>query len=556
MTARVHVLSIPGGQPGPLGVQLVDPSGARIPAPELSEVWPFDPDGQGGAVAAARAVGGGWGYLDHTGRWRVVPVLDEAKRLAWPAGLARFRQGDAWGYVNARGRVVIAPRYREAAAFSHGLAAVRSGRKFHYINVEGDIAVEGPFKPVGPFSAVGLAAVRTGSDRPAGYVDVEGRMAVEPRFDDALPFDAQGAAPVRVGDRWGLIDTAGGWITEPRYARIDAFGEDGLAYRVDAGRPSDGYGYLNASGRSVVRGGPGLSPVMACGLVRDDDADLRFLDRAGRPAFTDRFDWAEDLDPSSGACVVRRGGRWGVLDAVDGFRAVPFREPLTAAGEVVGFGPGQGVAPFLDRNGAVVFVNRAAQVVARLGVGGPGPTVGGGATVRPDSPGAGSHRRQPVVLSPGPDEHFLVPEAYDGGVVVLATGLLAAEPARFYPYSLVFGGRRNVTDVAGLGGEGAEHLHMGAMLVLAESHVGEELWGTYGFLDRQEGEAFAAYFADLSAQLTGHFGTPECDTVQLRNGDGNAGRVWQVNGRRLVLEVYTHCGDGDFEHQLWLAALA
>ncbi|MFJ1563510.1 WG repeat-containing protein [Streptomyces erythrochromogenes] len=555
MTARVHVLSVPGGQPGPPGVLLVDPAGARIPAPELAEVWPFDPDGEGGSVAAARAAGSGWGYLDHTGRWRVAPVLDEAKRLAWPGGLARFRQGDAWGYVNARGEVVIGPRYREASAFSHGLAAVRTGRKFHYIDASGDVVVEGPFKPAGPFSALGLAAVRTGADRPAGYVDVEGRMAVEPRFDDALLFGAQGAAPVRVGDRWGLIDTAGGWIVEPRHARIDEFGEDGLAYRIEAGRPSDGYGYLDASGRTVVRGGAGLSPVMACGLVRDDDADLRFLDRAGRPAFVGRFDWAEDFDPSCGACVARRGGRWGVLDATGRFRAVPFREPMTTAGGVVGFGPGQGVAPFLDGEGTVVFVNRAAEVVARLGAGGPGPAARGGLPVRPDSPGTAAPRPLPAVLRPGPDEHFLVPEAQNGGVVGVATGLLAAEPVRFYPYSLVFGGRRSVADVSGLGGDGAEHLHTGSMLVLAESHVGEELWGTYRFLADQEGGAFAAYFADLAAQLAGHFGEPECDTVRLRNGDGNTGRVWYVNGRRLVLEVYTHCGDGDFEHQLWLAAL-
>ncbi|AXE24063.1 hypothetical protein C0216_11890 [Streptomyces globosus] len=534
VTARVHVLSVPGGQPGSPRVLLVDPAGVRIPAPELAEVWPFDPDGEGGAVAAARSAEGGWGYLDHTGRWRVPPVLQEAKRLAWPGGLARFRRGDAWGYVNARGDVVVEPRYREASAFSHGLAAVRAGRRFHYVDTAGDIAIAGPFKPAGPFSAVGLAAVRTGADRPAGYIDREGRMAVEPRFDEALAFGAQGAAPVRVGDRWGLVDTVGGWIVEPRYARIDEFGEDGRAYRVDAGRPSDGYGYLDAAGRTAVRGGPGLSPVMACGLVRDDDAGLRFLDRAGRPAFDGRFEWADDFDPLSGACVARRGGRWGVLDAVGGFRAVPFREPVTVSGDVVGFGPGQGVAPFLDRDGTVVFVNRAAEVVARLGAG----------------------SILPAVLSRGPAEHFLVPEARDGGVVGLATGLLAAEPVGFFPYSLVFGGRRSVTAVPGAGGEGGTRLHTGSLLVLAESHVSEELWGAYGFLADQEGEAFAAYFTDLAGQLAGHFGEPEHDTVRLRIGDGNTARVWHVNGRRLVLEVYSQCGDGDFEHQLRLAALA
>ncbi|MEO0103191.1 MAG: WG repeat-containing protein [candidate division WOR-3 bacterium] len=44
-----------------------------------------------------------------------------------------------WGYINKQGKIVIRPQFNEAKDFSEGLAAVKIGDKYFYINNEGQI---------------------------------------------------------------------------------------------------------------------------------------------------------------------------------------------------------------------------------------------------------------------------------------------------------------------------------------------------------------------------------------------------------------------------------
>ena len=88
-------------------------------------------------------------------------------------GLAAVKRGGAWGYVNPQGQVVVPPRYDGAFAFSQGRAAVnRDGRW--------------------------------------GYVDATGREAVPLRFADARVFGADGFAEVTMdGRKWTRIGLNG-----------------------------------------------------------------------------------------------------------------------------------------------------------------------------------------------------------------------------------------------------------------------------------------------------------------------------------------------------------
>ena len=53
-------------------------------------------------------------------------------------GLARVRKGGKWGYINRKGKEVIPFLYDQAYPFSEGLAMVTGdGEDDHYINKEG-----------------------------------------------------------------------------------------------------------------------------------------------------------------------------------------------------------------------------------------------------------------------------------------------------------------------------------------------------------------------------------------------------------------------------------
>ncbi len=480
---------------------LLDRAGQLVTEAVLAHVRPFAANGSGGWVAAASTVDGGWGYLGESGQWLSEPHFTDARTHS-AEGLARIQRDERWGYVNLSGEVVIEPVWSRAAAFSEGLAAVNGG----YINTAGELVLTTTAS--GRFSPAGLAAAN------GGYIDRTGALVIERRFDETRAFSSHGAAPVRVGKLWGLIDTTGAWIVEPRYENIEPFNDDGLAFYSEPDSWWKGHGYLDSTGTVVVKGERHLSRHMSCGLARSDLSSLSFV---GRQRLSGRYDWAGHFD-RCGATLARQDEQWGVLRSDGRFLSVPYAEPATDDdGWVTGFGVGQGIAPFLAGDGSWHYVDVNAGLVYRL-----------------------EH--------PNPSRAWLthVPEGNDD-VVAAAEALQTMPPQRFYPSSLVFGEPDEDED-------DDEYL-TGVMTVLAEDYVGEDQWGCYHFLSEQRSGGYGRQFEKLEALLSGHYGAPEHDTLFLRHGDTSISRVWTVNGKRLVLQLFSTSGDGDFEHQIWLAVV-
>src|SRR6185295_14098710 len=127
-------------------------------------------------------------------------------------------------------RMVIAPRFDEAGAFSEGLAAVRVGAKFGYIDTKGNIVIMPQFDHAGLFSE-GLASAGIGDKN--GYIDKQGMFVITPKFEvaDLFPF-SEGLAAVRIGDflsgKWGFIDKQGEIVVKPQFDGAGSF-HDGLA---------------------------------------------------------------------------------------------------------------------------------------------------------------------------------------------------------------------------------------------------------------------------------------------------------------------------------------
>ena len=91
-------------------------------------------------------------------------------------GLAAVRSSDAWGYIDNLGHVVVpfVHRVPEPGDYSEGLAFV--GDRF--IDTDGNEALEGrTFEDARPFSQ-GLAAVRSGGRW--GYIDLTGKFVIAP----------------------------------------------------------------------------------------------------------------------------------------------------------------------------------------------------------------------------------------------------------------------------------------------------------------------------------------------------------------------------------------
>jgi WG containing repeat len=203
------------------------------------------------AVKVATTVGDKYGFIDKRGRTIIEPQFDEV--LPFSDGFARFRDGTSYGFIGKDG-VALAGRFSWAGSFSEGMAAVTplkspsvSG-KFGFINAKGEVVIDFRFDSAEPFSE-GLAAACV--DKTCGHINREGLWAIEPRFDHTGSFSG-GLAVIAAKDgillnSFGYIDRQGRVTVPQRFSNARSFSE-GLAAVAVNGR----YGYIDKTGKLVI----------------------------------------------------------------------------------------------------------------------------------------------------------------------------------------------------------------------------------------------------------------------------------------------------------------
>ncbi|HEV2835804.1 MAG TPA: WG repeat-containing protein [Pyrinomonadaceae bacterium] len=224
------------------------------------------------------------GFIDKTGRM-VIPLSRQSDVPRFSEGLAAVSLATGFGFIDRDGRVRIEPQFRYAGDFSEGLAWVHiDENKRGYIDKTGKLVI-GPvdyqLSDDSNFSE-GLAAVRIGNK--FGYIDREGRVRIRPQFDEAHKFSG-GRARVRLNRNNGYIDKTGQMVIRPQYEYANEFSE-GLAavqhQRGLAGYPQ--WGFIDISGRMVVRPQYDYVKDFAEGiaLVSTRERGTGYIDKSGR----------------------------------------------------------------------------------------------------------------------------------------------------------------------------------------------------------------------------------------------------------------------------------
>jgi hypothetical protein len=213
--------------------------------------------------------GGKWGYIDADGKMVIAPRFEMVGRFS--EGLAPAALGGKFGFVDLSGQFVIPAKFDAARGFSEGLAAVSLNGSWGYLNKSGTIVIplrfgRSPAEPVGKLSALlhtiasvddasdfseGLASVRTPGSALSGYIDTRGRMVIPPRFTLASDFH-EGLALVEeysevpnVGG--GFIDKTGQFVIRTPHRGMWGFSE-GLAPAESNGK----YGFIDHVGRFAI----------------------------------------------------------------------------------------------------------------------------------------------------------------------------------------------------------------------------------------------------------------------------------------------------------------
>lgn len=171
-------------------------------------------------AASVRDKKGLWFLIDKTGK-QLGDKYDDVDSVS--DGMAKFKSGTKYGYLNYLGNQVLQAQYIEARDFAEGLAAVKVGDKFGFIDKSGKEKISPQFLDSLKFSD-GLCPVQT-SEKKWGFIDQNGKLVIQATFDEALPFSG-GRALVQVAESIAFIDKTGKFIIAPKYDTASSFRND------------------------------------------------------------------------------------------------------------------------------------------------------------------------------------------------------------------------------------------------------------------------------------------------------------------------------------------
>ncbi len=233
--------------------------------------------------------------------WLVEPQFESAGIFS--EGMAAVKVGGKYGFINTTGEMIIEPRFDEAGNFSEGSAVVYTGGFPGHVNRKG-LRVIVLREDESRYFGDGLAVIKI-KDR-YGYIKSSGGMALQPVYEDAFSF-SEGLAPVKIDGRYGFINKTGKVIIKPVYEKAAIFSE-GLAAVMINGK----WGYINRRGRMVVKAvySDAGEFMNGCAPVKSD-AGFGYIDRKGRLIVKPQFE--EALPFTEKIAAVKLDGRWGYI---------------------------------------------------------------------------------------------------------------------------------------------------------------------------------------------------------------------------------------------------
>ena len=229
-----------------------------------------------------------YGYIDKNGVWAIRPRFRNAR--AFSEGLAAVALNEELrGFINTKGDVVIlSTNYIDIDDFSDGLSWVleASSNKWGAINTQGDWVVVPIFahKPTPFYSGVAAVPIEEGGwglyERRTGKIFVEG-------FDKINRFSEGYASALEKG-KYGFIDLNGFWIVPPQFDRVRDFAE-GLACVYADGE----FFYINANGEIIIANNLFQAKSFEYGLARVNvrskhrvPGEFDYIDKKGNLVFS------------------------------------------------------------------------------------------------------------------------------------------------------------------------------------------------------------------------------------------------------------------------------
>ncbi|WP_242044421.1 WG repeat-containing protein [Anabaena azotica] len=216
-----------------------------------------------------RRVNGDYTYINTSQEIKLKVKYDWASPFY--QGMAAVKMGYKWSYIDNTGKLITdRMEFDSAEPFSEGIALVKFKNKYRYIDKSGKFISSWEFDDATSFSS-GMASVNIAGKW--GYINPQGIMPISPQFEATKLF-AENLAAVKVANKWGYIDREGKINIQLMFDDAGNFSE-GLAF-VKLGNK---FGYIDQTGKFIIE-----------------------------PMFDDAGNFSEGLAPA------KLGNKWGYIN--------------------------------------------------------------------------------------------------------------------------------------------------------------------------------------------------------------------------------------------------
>ncbi len=253
-------------------------------------------------------------------------------------GLAPVEENGKYGYKstnNTGGSFVIPPRYDDAHYFFEGLAVVRIGDNWGYIDVNGTMKIQAKYVAANDFYE-GLADVAIdvkeggATYEKHGFINKAGATVIPFKYFDLGVFNDAGLCYASVKDaqgklKFGFINKSGTMVVPAKYDSLSGEGANGYTPFVLNGK----VGFLNSKAVEVIH--PTYDNSFRnglCSFSKDGQAvvmlnhKMGLIDATGKVVIPFKYDYMDVF--REGMAMVEANGKWGFINA-SGSEVIPLQ---------------------------------------------------------------------------------------------------------------------------------------------------------------------------------------------------------------------------------------
>jgi len=241
---------------------------------------------------------------------RGIPFQYEVAGL-FKSAVAPAKLNGLWGLIDTAGKWLVSPQYKEIGRLSEGAMAVEKKGKFAFINASLDFAGKELTKfkyDKAHYFSDGLAGVKIGDKW--GFIDKSGILKIPASYKNIRNFN-RGFAPVQINNKWGYINKQGKWLVKPIYNAAYSFTDDNLAVVVTKNKR----GFINTRGRFVIK--PSYRRVQrfseGIATVSKQKNSWFFINKRNEPLYSKTFPNVRNFSEEMTA-VMNKNKQWGYIN--------------------------------------------------------------------------------------------------------------------------------------------------------------------------------------------------------------------------------------------------